>query len=674
MKIIKYLGIAFALVVLVLGALAAYVALTFDAARIKQEAAQAVLASTGRTLTIDGDIGLSFWPNFGVRLGKVSLTERDSKTLFAGFDSARVAVRVMPLLSKQIVAERIEIDGLNLSLLRDRDGRLNIDDLLGGQKQQSGGGAPQFDIAGIHISNARLEWHDQRAARVVILAPLDFDSGHATSNAEGIGIEGLSLSTKGKLDADDFAIKLDLPALTKHGDQLAAKKLAVNATLSGRERNASVDLALDNVEGSMAALKIAGLALDVDAKSGDKSVKGGLKSPLALDLEGGILTLSNISGAFDLDMPSLPSHPLKLPISGRLKSEFRKPTLSGDLATRFDDSNIKAHFNIAGFSPLTLGIELDIDQLNVDRYLPPTAAAKSSSTAAPEQRIDLSALKAINGSGNLHVGALQAKNLKARNVRASFRAAGGRVDLVPHSADLYSGHLNGGVSVNADGNVVAVKESLTGIDIQPLLKDLADKDLVEGHGDVALDVTTRGDTVTALKKSLAGSARAVLRDGAIKGINIAQSLRNAKAKLAGGDVSQQATATSAADKTDFSELSASFKIANGVAHNDDLVAKSPFLRLAGNGDIDIGNSQLNYLFKAAVVGTAAGQGGKEVDALKGLTVPVRVSGPFEKPSFKLELANLVNDAAKARIEEKKQEVQQKLQDNLKNQLKGFFKK
>ena len=163
----------------------------------------------------------------------------------------------------------------------------------------------------------------------------------------------------------------------------------------------------------------------------------------------------------------------------------------------------------------------------------------------------------------------------------------------------------------------------------------------------------------------------MLRDGAIKGINIAQSLRTAKAKLSGGSAQQEASAT---DKTDFSELSASFKIVNGVAHNDDLVAKSPFLRLGGAGDIDIGNSRIDYLLKASVVSTAAGQGGKEADSLKGLTLPVHVTGPLEKPSFKLELASMVSDSTKARIEDKKQEIKQQAQDKVKDKLKGLFNK
>ena len=113
--------------------------------------------------------------------------------------------------------------------------------------------------------------------------------------------------------------------------------------------------------------------------------------------------------------------------------------------------------------------------------------------------------------------------------------------------------------------------------------------------------------------------------------------------------------------------------------------KSPFLRLAGAGDIDIGNNQMNYLAKATVVGTTAGQGGKETDQLKGLTVPVRVTGPFDKLSYKIEFGNMVADAAKAKVEEKKAEVkqkveekkvevQQKVEDKAKDKLKGLFKK
>jgi AsmA protein len=241
----------------------------------------------------------------------------------------------------------------------------------------------------------------------------------------------------------------------------------------------------------------------------------------------------------------------------------------------------------------------------------------------------------------------------------------------PIAANLYQGNMAGSLSLDANGNQLAVKQSLTGISINPLMKDAIDKDLLEGRGNVSLDLVTRGGSVAAMKKALGGSARVALKDGAVKGINLAKTFRELKATVSTRqDAVRQASAT---DKTDFSEMTASLRIANGIARNDDLAAKSPFLRLAGEGDIDIVNNSMNYLAKASVVGTSAGQEGKDLAELRGMTVPVRVTGPLDKLSYNIDLGALATDMAKARIETKLQEqLQQKGQGKLMQQLKGMF--
>ena len=65
--------------------------------------------------------------------------------------------------------------------------------------------------------------------------------------------------------------------------------------------------------------------------------------------------------------------------------------------------------------------------------------------------------------------------------------------------------------------------------------------------------------------------------------------------------SQQAQAAEGKERTDFSELNATFAIKNGVAHNDDLDVKAPLFRVGGAGDIDVAKSTINYVVKAAVV-------------------------------------------------------------------------
>ena len=149
---------------------------------------------------------------------------------------------------------------------------------------------------------------------------------------------------------------------------------------------------------------------------------------------------------------------------------------------------------------------------------------------------------------------------------------------------------------------------------------------------------------------MSGTAALQLRDGAIKGINLAKALRQAKAALSlKQDAAQRASQT---EKTDFSELSASFRIAQGVAHNNDLELKSPFLRLGGEGAIDIGRSRIDYLARANVIAAPKGQDAGDMALLKGLTVPVKLSGPFEAVDWSIQWSAVAAGALKNEVQER----------------------
>ena len=119
-------------------------------------------------------------------------------------------------------------------------------------------------------------------------------------------------------------------------------------------------------------------------------------------------------------------------------------------------------------------------------------------------------------------------------------------------------------------------------------------------------------------------------------------------------------------------MSATFNIKNGVAHNNDLTGKSPLLRIGGEGDVDIGNENLNYVVKATVVATTAGQGGKELGDLRGITVPVKLSGPFSAPQYGIDFSGMLSGAAKAVVGNKVEDVKAKVQEQVGDRLKGLF--
>ncbi len=322
-------------------------------------------------------------------------------------------------------------------------------------------------------------------------------------------------------------------------------------------------------------------------------------------------------------------------------------------AVKFDDTNIKGSFGISRFTKPIYHFDLDIDKLDADKYITKTDAKSSpQSKTDPNAPIDLSALKQINADGELRLGWLKLANVKSSNVRIKLQADDGVAQLAPFSANLYQGSMNGSLKVDARSTPsIAFKQNMTGIAIGPLMVDAINNDMLDGKGTLNVDVTTQGNTVGALKKSLAGTAALNLTDGAVKGIDIAGTYRDLKSKLNVLKTQSNVDADQK-KKTDFSEMKASFNIKNGIAHNEDLSMKAPLFRLSGAGDIDIGNESLNYTAKPTLVKTLKGQEGAELNALDGLTIPVKITGTFSAPKYGFDYSEVGVALAKSNLVDK----------------------
>ena len=685
-----------------------------------------------RTLNIEGDIKLKLFPQIGLDLGKTQLSEHQATQEFAALDSVQLFVAWLPLLRKELVVRKVSLVGAQANLIRNADGTTNIDDLLSKEEKSEQikfdvesvkitRSALSFDdrMAKRKLAISELEMRSGRikdnthtdiklgfkivgdnptmAAQVVLNSGLlfaleakhyvldDLDlkmTGEAVGikqldlraqgnvdarlNPQEILLKGIKLSLKGKRANDVIDLALDAPKLVLTADKAEGAKLVVDATIQQAKTKLTAQLTLPDLSGNTKLFQVSQLSLKVDGQQGDNKIQGQLKSPLRGSLDAQTFNFSKLSANFEIKNPKMIKGGMKVALSGDAGVDLTKQQFAANVQTKLDDSNIQAKLGLSHFADPRYTFDISIDQLDVDRYLPPKA---KNAKAEPESPIDLTPLKSLHATGSLKIGTLKVANIKSSNVRLDIKSAGGRLNVNPLSANLYEGSMRGSLSATASANPqVSLQQQLTGVNVGPLLKDVADKDLLEGRGNVALDVTTQGATVSAMKKKLNGKANVNLRDGAIKGINIASSLRNAQASLGlkGGSTTQSASGT---EKTDFSELSASFVIRNGVAHNDDLAAKSPLIRLGGNGDINIGADSMDYLAKATVVGSLKGQGGKEESQLKGVTVPVRISGSFDALKYRLDMGALATETAKAKLEEKKEEFKEKATNKL---LKGLF--
>jgi AsmA protein len=577
MKVLKYLLVTVSgIVILVVLALAVFVA-TFDANKYKVALATAVLDKTGRTLAIEGNLGLSFFPSIGIASGKMSLSERNGTRIFARFDEARLSLALVPLFSREVVVDRILISGLAVDLVKHADGKTNFDDLLAApgrttarrpKEERGRPEAVQLDIAGIDIRSSSVSWLDESSGSRFKATIDEFRTGHIASGVPG------ELSLLARVEGTQPPIKSRIKLSSDYRFDLEKKKVSLTR----------LDLTVSNES-------------------------AGASAPAA-----------SLKGNIELDL-----------------------------------------------APQSIRFDLALDRLDLDAYL--GSAQGGAPAAGPgrgkeaETPIDLSALKGLNLNGTLKIGRLVASNVKLENLKLGVKASAGRVNVNPLEADLYQGKLAGSGSIDANTNRFALKSQLGGVAIGPLLHDALDNDLLEGRGDVALDVQTGGKTVGAMKKALAGSARLSLQNGAIKGINLSEAIRKAKSLARSTPPAEQKA--SGAERTDFTELGASFVIKDGVAHNDDLSAKSPLLRLSGSGNVDIGGGSIDYLAKPSIVQTSGGQGGKDAAELRGVTVPVKISGPLEAPRFRVDLGAAAGEAVKQKVEEK---LKERVQDRLRGLL------
>jgi AsmA protein len=635
-KILIGIAALLLLVVLVLAALLA----TFDADRYKPRIEQAVHDQLDRTLKFDGRLSLSVFPTIALALPRTTLSEHGSETPFLSLERARVSLALLPLLSGRVQAGSASLYGLRATIEQRADGTSNLADLIGGPQpkapaskaQRAGGPAPQFELGGIELIDAQVVYRDERSHNTVTVSKLNLRTGRVATRAS------TPVDFSASIAATEPPSSIDLSLKATADIDLVDRAFAVrglDAHVHGRSSADQFDVAL-----VVPKIEI--------AEAGDK------------------VSIGKIDGQLDVESAALPQKTLKVKLDGSVSADLRAQDIVGRLAAHFDETNVTARVDAHPFSAPRIGFDADVDRLNLDRYLPagastltpgpsPTRVGEGRSSSplplagegpgvrAPDAdpKVDLSALKTLKLAGELRIGALQVHNLKASKVKVAVNSAGGHLDVAPLSASLYQGALNGTAKVDANTNRVAANLALNGISIGPLVKDLTGRDLIEGQGGLKLDIATGGPTVGAMRHALGGAASLALHDGAIRGINITQKLREVKSALSGA---AQTGVADQAQKTDFSELTASFSIKNGVATNSDLLAKSPLLKVNGAGIIDIGAGALDYTVQASVVETAVDQGGGGLADLRGVTVPVHLSGPFAALSYQLDWNSVARQA------------------------------
>lgn len=710
-KLIKIIFRLVVVVVLVIIFVAIALLLYIDINDFKPEIESAVNDATGRKLVIEGDLELSVFPWLGVSSGKVVLGNPSefTTTKFAEIASSEIKVKLLPLFLKKLEFKRIIIKGLRLNLVKNKEGDNNWEDLIGQNKNSiksiqtlkqdnllkyNKNYIPLFTvmaIGGIDLENAFIIWNDQQKDRHFELQKLNFQTQSLKFNQPiSIDLVATFISTKPAITE-----QLKLSTAVVLNDDLhifAFKNLKINSlvkkdVLLGEKINSSVSASID-VNLLKQTAKIPNFKLTINDLNlfADLSIKNSKKH---LMLNGSIkvdqFNLRQWLQQLGIELPDMQDtsafNAVSLQSNVASKDDF---IAFNQLQIKVDASTASGNINIKNSNPQIVAFKIDLDLLNVDNYLLAKTFLKNTpkakkivttriitpSSVTIASILPIKTLQKFNVDGELKIGKLLINRLNMQDVAVNLKVNKGKIVSIQRAKQFYQGHYLGNISIDVNGKmpIFSVEKNISNAQIGALLKDLNGDDNLTGITNISIKLSGGGNNIKTIKSSLHGVMQASITEGYVKGFNVKKILANGKSILKG----QPFPVSNKNDKSEFSMLTASAKVDNGVIKNDDLFIKSSALRVHGKGTVNLITETLDYNLLAKLLKWQAKKNKSE--KIYGIPVAINVSGTFSKPTYSVDLTAMLFEKNKANIVKKKQKLLDKLNEKLDKEVEDLFKK
>ena len=331
---------------------------------------------------------------------------------------------------------------------------------------------------------------------------------------------------------------------------------------------------------------------------------------------------------------------LKTGFSGSTESFALK-----DLLLQLDETQMKGNLSIDKFTQPDIKFGIGIDSINADRYLPPAAKGKpvtpETVAGGAASELPLETLRSLRVNGELLIGQLILSNAKMTNVQLTMKANDGDIRLEPVAADLYQGKYQGAVAMDARGKVpqIVINTRLSGVNLDPLLKDYMQQpeSPLAGIADVSFDkLTASGSDATRIKQTLAGKGKFSIKDGTLRGVDVAKTLEQVEIMIESkrfGNINTEGN-------TQFEKLTGSLDINKGVVTNQDMVMLAAGFNLKGQGMLaNLNDETIRYDMKVNVDETRTTRGEKNYN-IGGYEIPVKCRGQLSKPDCKPDVGDL----------------------------------
>lgn len=519
MKLLLKIVAAFAAFVLV--AILALVVL-FDLNLLKPRI-EAIAKEQGADLQIRGDLGWTFWPSLGVTVEDIRVAAIDAGDQpIAQLKQASLLVALTPLLSGDIQVHHVQIDGADIYLQVDKQGKGNWEDLATKQPaatdeqpnktpsptappkttdapaEAADGQSLELAVERISLANSSLSYSDEQSGKKVAIEDIQFDVRQ--------------FNVKGQPFAMSLALKTTL------SDQQAANKpLVIELSVANQMQLNTEKNTLNVTQGEVAVVindqgKVSThYHLNVEDLHNSARFSGELNVPI-FDLKALLSALGSELNTNEKN--ALTAVGLNTRINGNKQQLTLEP-----FTLALDKTRIEGKVAIADFSKSALWVVLAGDEINVDDYLAPPAPEAEKTTAKPsvtptasveDTPMPLAAMRALDMDIRMDFDKLIVSAMPVEKIQLRLHAKNGLISLNQADANLYQGTIatKGSVDARGDAAIMQFTSQVKGVDVAPAMHDLQLDENIKMSGAINADVmaNSRGATVNQFMEALIGEA------------------------------------------------------------------------------------------------------------------------------------------------------------------------
>ncbi|KUJ79511.1 AsmA family protein [Ruegeria profundi] len=587
--------------------------------------AEQVKTETGRKLKLSGDVKLSFWPVLGLEAGPVTF----GNAPWAGSE---------PMLSAESLAMGVDAAALLNGDLRIR--RVVADN----------------PVLRLELSDGRGNWELQPVEPKAVTGSIG-SSPPETSQQRAVTLDQLELTNARLIYTENGATKFDFANVDLSASWPGpASPMVMAAQMAVPGGKVSVDLKIPDLP-AFASGAVTPLQLALRAPGGEVGFDGRVN--LAGEMDGALevktTNTEQMLAAFGQTGVGVPLGLGRVAdVSGQMTYTSAGRISLRNMVAQLDNNRFTGEADIEISDPPKVTARLTGGDIDLSRYntAPAASGAGTGAGAGSTPRdgwsttpIDASSLSLANGEIRLTASSIILPEIKLGPSDLTLSLDRSRAVLGMNPATLFSGKVNGQVVANnRNGLSVGGKLTAQDMDVQQALTTLVGVERLSGTGSGEFEFLGVGQTEDQIMRSLSGKGSLKVGPGVISGLDLDRLM--GRGEGAGGT-------------TVFNSLSASFTMGQGVLTNTDLLMSLDNFRADGTGKVNLGARTLDYMFTPTALRANSGQG---------LSVPVRIVGPWSSPSIKPDLTKVIEAAAEGQLKDLEDDAKQKVFEKVSEEL------